>query len=151
MRPACLPTTTLMHFVFSRSPGRCRELLLLCFSSFTIGRFLEVNVVSGEESLIAVREPFSWKKSKTTPTLTSTKTTVVVTAQKRYVSRKDLRIHSALVACERRMWLLCCWESSGGGALWRAPLSVASLGGGVCFHDARQVLSAEWLYSVRTE
>ncbi|GAB5574380.1 RNA helicase Mov10l1 isoform X4 [Prionailurus iriomotensis] len=67
----------------AKSPGRCRELLLLCFSSFTIGRFLEVNVVSGEESLIAVREPFSWKKSKTTPTLTSTKTTVVVTAQKR--------------------------------------------------------------------
>ncbi|XP_046922135.1 RNA helicase Mov10l1 isoform X1 [Lynx rufus] len=73
----------------AKSPGRCRELLLLCFSSFTIGRFLEVNVVSGEESLIAVREPFSWKKSKTTPTLTSTKTTVVVTAQKRN-SRRQL-------------------------------------------------------------
>uniref|UniRef100_A0A8C9JPE1 RNA helicase n=1 Tax=Panthera tigris altaica TaxID=74533 RepID=A0A8C9JPE1_PANTA len=73
----------------AKSPGRCRELLLLCFSSFTIGRFLEVNVVSGEESLIAVREPFSWKKSKTSPTLTSTKTTVVVTTQKRN-SRRQL-------------------------------------------------------------
>uniref|UniRef100_A0A2K6CSI9 Mov10 like RNA helicase 1 n=1 Tax=Macaca nemestrina TaxID=9545 RepID=A0A2K6CSI9_MACNE len=47
-----------------KNPGRCKELLLLCFSDFLIGRYLEVNVISGEESLIAVREPFSWKKLK---------------------------------------------------------------------------------------
>ncbi|XP_073738686.1 RNA helicase Mov10l1 isoform X6 [Callorhinus ursinus] len=69
--------------------GRCKELLLLCFSNFVIGRFLEVNIVSQEESLIAVREPFSWKKSKSSTTLTSTKTTVVVTTQKRN-SRRQL-------------------------------------------------------------
>ena len=57
---------------------------MLCFSSFIIGRYLEVNVVSEEESLIAVREPFSWKKSKSSQVLASTKTTVVVTTQKRY-------------------------------------------------------------------
>uniref|UniRef100_A0A8C7EKS7 RNA helicase n=1 Tax=Neovison vison TaxID=452646 RepID=A0A8C7EKS7_NEOVI len=70
-------------------PGRCRELLLLCFSSFVIGRFLEVTVVSLEESLIAVREPFSWKKSRSATALTPTKTTVVVTTQKRN-SRRQL-------------------------------------------------------------
>ncbi|XP_034841950.1 RNA helicase Mov10l1-like [Mirounga leonina] len=73
----------------AKNSGRCKELLLLCFSNFVIGRFLEVNVVSGEESLIAVREPFSWKKAKSSTTLTSTKTTVVVTTQKRN-SRRQL-------------------------------------------------------------
>ncbi|XP_057598035.1 RNA helicase Mov10l1 isoform X2 [Hippopotamus amphibius kiboko] len=73
----------------AKNSGRCKELLLLCFSNFIIGRFLEVNVVSEEESLIAVREPFSWKKSKSSPVLASTKTTVVVTTQKRN-SRRQL-------------------------------------------------------------
>ncbi|XP_023983184.1 RNA helicase Mov10l1 [Physeter macrocephalus] len=72
----------------AKNSGRCRELLLLCFSSFTVGRFLEVNVISEEESLIAVREPFSWKKSKSSQVLASTKTTVVVTAQKRNLRRQ---------------------------------------------------------------
>nr|XP_011753132.1 RNA helicase Mov10l1 isoform X2 [Macaca nemestrina] len=72
-----------------KNPGRCKELLLLCFSDFLIGRYLEVNVISGEESLIAVREPFSWKKLKSSQALTSAKTTVVVTTQKRN-SRRQL-------------------------------------------------------------
>uniref|UniRef100_A0AAY5L7A0 RNA helicase n=1 Tax=Esox lucius TaxID=8010 RepID=A0AAY5L7A0_ESOLU len=37
---------------YSRTIGRCAELLLLRFSSFTIGRLLEVTVVSKEESLL---------------------------------------------------------------------------------------------------
>ncbi|XP_015449490.1 RNA helicase Mov10l1 [Pteropus alecto] len=74
----------------AKSPGRCRELLLLCFSSFVVGRFLDVSVISGPESLIAVREPFSWKKSKSPQALAPTKTTtVVVTTQKRN-SRRQL-------------------------------------------------------------
>ncbi|KAL1767582.1 RNA helicase Mov10l1 isoform X1 [Sigmodon hispidus] len=73
----------------AKNPGRCKELLLLCFSNFLIGRHLEVNVVSGEEALIAVREPFSWKKPKSPQTLVSAKTTVVVTTQKRN-SRRQL-------------------------------------------------------------
>ncbi|XP_069346579.1 RNA helicase Mov10l1 [Eulemur rufifrons] len=73
----------------AKNSGRCKELLLLCFSDFLIGRYLEVNVVSGEESLIAVREPFSWKKPRSSQALVSTKTTVVVTTQKRN-SRRQL-------------------------------------------------------------
>ncbi|XP_053442523.1 RNA helicase Mov10l1 [Nycticebus coucang] len=73
----------------AKNSGRCKELLLLCFSNFLIGRYLEVNVVSGEESLIAIREPFSWKKPKSSQALASTKTTVVVTTQKRN-SRRQL-------------------------------------------------------------
>nr|AEA08750.1 Moloney leukemia virus 10-like 1 [Mus musculus] len=73
----------------AKNPGRCKELLLLCFSDFLIGRHLEVSVVSSEEALIAVREPFSWKKPKSSQTLVSAKTTVVVTTQKRN-SRRQL-------------------------------------------------------------
>ncbi|XP_007454145.1 PREDICTED: putative helicase Mov10l1 [Lipotes vexillifer] len=72
----------------AKNSGRCKELLLLCFSNFIIGRFLEVNVISEEESLIAVREPFSWKKSKSSQVLASTKTTVVMTTQKRNLRRQ---------------------------------------------------------------
>nr|KAF6398975.1 Mov10 like RISC complex RNA helicase 1 [Molossus molossus] len=73
----------------AKTVGRCRELLLLCFSSFLIGRFLDVSVVSAEESLIAVREPFLWKKSKSPQAPAPVKTTVVVTTQKRN-SRRQL-------------------------------------------------------------
>nr|XP_003932821.1 RNA helicase Mov10l1 isoform X2 [Saimiri boliviensis boliviensis] len=73
----------------AKNPGRCKELLLLCFSNFLIGRYLEVSVISGEESLIAVREPFSWKKPKSSQVLTSVKPTIVVTTQKRN-SRRQL-------------------------------------------------------------
>ncbi|XP_007952952.1 RNA helicase Mov10l1 [Orycteropus afer afer] len=73
----------------ARNYGRCRELLLLCFSDFIVGRFLEVNVVSDKEALIGVREPFSWKKSQSPQVSVSPKTTVVVTTQKRN-SRRQL-------------------------------------------------------------
>ncbi|KAL0625572.1 RNA helicase Mov10l1 [Plecturocebus cupreus] len=73
----------------AKNLGHCKELLLLCFSNFLIGRYLEVSVISEEESLIAVREPFSWKKPKSSQALTSAKTTIVVTTQKRN-SRRQL-------------------------------------------------------------
>ncbi|XP_049627458.1 RNA helicase Mov10l1 [Suncus etruscus] len=73
----------------AKNPGRCKELFLFCFSKFIIGRFLEVNVVSGEEALIAIREPFSWKKSRISKTAPATKTTIVGTTQKRN-SRRQL-------------------------------------------------------------
>ncbi|XP_052017475.1 RNA helicase Mov10l1 [Apodemus sylvaticus] len=81
--------TSIVVICDAKNPGRCKELLLLCFSNFLIGRHLEVNVVSREEALIAVREPFSWKKPKSSQTLVSAKTTVVVTTQKRN-SRRQL-------------------------------------------------------------
>uniref|UniRef100_A0A6Q2YGL2 RNA helicase n=1 Tax=Esox lucius TaxID=8010 RepID=A0A6Q2YGL2_ESOLU len=43
---------------YSRTIGRCAELLLLRFSSFTIGRLLEVTVVSKEESLLQPYAPY---------------------------------------------------------------------------------------------
>lgn len=46
-------------------------------------------MASAEEALIAVREPFLWKKSKSPQAPAPTKTTVVVTTQKRYRDRKD--------------------------------------------------------------
>ncbi|XP_035873058.1 RNA helicase Mov10l1 [Phyllostomus discolor] len=70
--------------------GRCRELLLLCFSGFLIGRFLEVSVVSAEEALVAAREPFLWRKSRSpqAPAPAPMKSTVVVTTQKRNLRRQ---------------------------------------------------------------
>ncbi|XP_006876477.1 PREDICTED: putative helicase Mov10l1 [Chrysochloris asiatica] len=73
----------------AKNSGRCRELLLLCFSDFLVGRYLDVNVATAEEGLVGVREPFSWKKSKSPQVVSSPKTTVVVTTQKRN-SRRQL-------------------------------------------------------------
>ncbi|XP_053517917.1 RNA helicase Mov10l1 [Artibeus jamaicensis] len=72
----------------AKAAGRCRELLLLCFSSFLIGRFLEVSVVGAEEALVAMREPFLWKKSRSPQAPAPTKSTVVVTTQKRNLRRQ---------------------------------------------------------------
>lgn len=87
MVSACL-TDDIWAVLVPRHPGRCRELLLLCFPSFVIGRFLHVDVVSSEESLLAAREPFSWKKSTSPPAPAPAKTTVVVTTQKRYCEQE---------------------------------------------------------------
>lgn len=84
---------------FSRNPGRCKELLLLCFSNFLIGRYLEVTVMSAEELLVAVREPFSWKKPKSCQAVVPTKTTVVVTTQKRCVVGQVCALHVGDKAC----------------------------------------------------
>lgn len=81
---ACWLTMTRVEPLVPRLPGRCKELLLLCFPTFVIGRILHVNVMSTEELLIAAREPFSWKKPQSPPAPAPTKTTVVVTTQRRY-------------------------------------------------------------------
>ncbi|XP_043352047.1 RNA helicase Mov10l1 isoform X2 [Dermochelys coriacea] len=62
--------------------GRCKELLLLCFSDFIIGRYIEVTVINEEESLIAATEPFSLRKHKVIPELQHMKTTMAVTERK---------------------------------------------------------------------
>ncbi|CAM4479218.1 RNA helicase Mov10l1 isoform X1 [Caretta caretta] len=67
--------------------GRCKELLLLCFSDFIIGRYIEVTVINEEESLIAATEPFSLRKHKVIPELQHMKTTVAVTERKRSCRR----------------------------------------------------------------
>ncbi|XP_065256785.1 RNA helicase Mov10l1 [Emys orbicularis] len=69
------------------NPGRCKELLLLCFSDFIIGRYIEVTVINEEESLIAATEPFSVRKHKVIPELQHMKTTVSVTEHKRSCRR----------------------------------------------------------------
>ncbi|XP_010187676.1 PREDICTED: putative helicase Mov10l1 [Mesitornis unicolor] len=46
------------------NPGYSKELLLLGFSDFTIGRYIEATVTSEEELLIAPVEPYSPRKPK---------------------------------------------------------------------------------------
>ncbi|XP_030072662.1 RNA helicase Mov10l1 [Microcaecilia unicolor] len=47
----------------AKSPGCFKDLLLLCFSNFIIGRYVEVVVRSEEEWLISATEPFSKHQS----------------------------------------------------------------------------------------
>uniref|UniRef100_A0A8D0G877 RNA helicase Mov10l1 n=1 Tax=Sphenodon punctatus TaxID=8508 RepID=A0A8D0G877_SPHPU len=44
--------------IWIEHPGHCKELLLLCFSDCVIGRYVEVTVVTEEESQIAATEPY---------------------------------------------------------------------------------------------
>ncbi|XP_077002970.1 RNA helicase Mov10l1-like [Tamandua tetradactyla] len=67
----------------ARHPGYCKELLLLRFSNFTIGRYIEVNVVSPEESLLTVTNPCSWMRSKNSRALLPRKSDVLETRPRR--------------------------------------------------------------------
>uniref|UniRef100_A0A8C9Y8D2 RNA helicase n=1 Tax=Sander lucioperca TaxID=283035 RepID=A0A8C9Y8D2_SANLU len=63
----------------AKSLGSCAELLLLHFSSFTIGRRLEVTVGSKEENLLQPSEPYSPRDAS----LVSTMPTQVITVSRR--------------------------------------------------------------------
>ncbi|XP_067420456.1 RNA helicase Mov10l1 isoform X2 [Emydura macquarii macquarii] len=79
--------TSIVIICTAINPGRCKELLLLCFSDFIIGRYIEVTVINEEESLIAATEPFSLRKHKVISEFQHMKTTVTVTEQKRSCRR----------------------------------------------------------------
>ncbi|NXJ60272.1 M10L1 helicase, partial [Rostratula benghalensis] len=70
------------------NPGYSKELLLLGFSDFTVGRCIEATVTNEEELIIAPVEPFSPRKPKTTPEPQPRKTIVV--APKYRSHRKQL-------------------------------------------------------------
>ncbi|XP_033918819.1 RNA helicase Mov10l1 [Melopsittacus undulatus] len=59
------------------NPGYSRELLLLGFSDFTVGRYIEATVTSEEELLLAPVEPFSPRKPQINPQPQPRMTTVV--------------------------------------------------------------------------
>ncbi|NXG60331.1 M10L1 helicase, partial [Hemiprocne comata] len=65
------------------NPGRSKELLLLGFSDFTVGRCIEATVTNEEELLIAPAEPFSPRKPNIIPEPHPRKTTVVAPTYKR--------------------------------------------------------------------
>ncbi|XP_074024324.1 RNA helicase Mov10l1 [Numenius arquata] len=65
------------------NPGCSRELLLLGFSDFTVGRYIEATVTNEEELIIAPVEPFSPRKPKITPEPQPRKTTVVAPKYRR--------------------------------------------------------------------
>ncbi|KAM6146847.1 RNA helicase Mov10l1 [Phoenicopterus ruber ruber] len=65
------------------NPGYSKELLLLGFSDFTIGRYIEATVTNEEELLIAPVEPFSPRKPKIIPEPQPRKTTVVAPKYRR--------------------------------------------------------------------
>uniref|UniRef100_A0A452J147 RNA helicase n=1 Tax=Gopherus agassizii TaxID=38772 RepID=A0A452J147_9SAUR len=79
--------TSIVIICTAVNPGLCKELLLLCFSDFIIGRYIEVTVINEEETLIAATEPFSLRKHKVIPELQRMKTTVTVTEHKRSCRR----------------------------------------------------------------
>ncbi|NXJ47348.1 M10L1 helicase, partial [Spizaetus tyrannus] len=65
------------------NPGHSRELLLLGFSDFTVGRYIEATVTNEEELLIAPVEPFSPRKPKIIAEPQPRKTTVVAPKYRR--------------------------------------------------------------------
>ncbi|XP_075598809.1 RNA helicase Mov10l1 [Balearica regulorum gibbericeps] len=65
------------------NPGYSKELLLLGFSDFTVGRYIEATVTNEEELLIAPVEPFSPRKPNIIPEPQPRKTTVVAPKYKR--------------------------------------------------------------------
>uniref|UniRef100_A0A8C3BLZ5 RNA helicase n=1 Tax=Cairina moschata TaxID=8855 RepID=A0A8C3BLZ5_CAIMO len=65
------------------NPGHSKELLLLGFSDFTIGRYIETTVTNEAELLIAPVEPFSSRKPKITSVPQQRTTTVVAPTFKR--------------------------------------------------------------------
>ncbi|KAM9292469.1 RNA helicase Mov10l1 [Morus bassanus] len=71
------------------NPGYSKELLLLGFSDFTVGRYIEATVTNEEELLIAPVEPFSPRKPKIIPEPQPRKT-VVVAPKYRRNHRKQL-------------------------------------------------------------
>ncbi|CAN0008382.1 unnamed protein product, partial [Bubo scandiacus] len=65
------------------NPGYSKELLLLGFSDFTVGRYIEATVTNEEELLIAPVEPFSPRKPKITSEPQPRKTIVVAPKYRR--------------------------------------------------------------------
>ncbi|KAM3673252.1 RNA helicase Mov10l1 [Ammospiza maritima maritima] len=63
--------------------GYSKELLLLGFSDFTVGRYIEATVTNEEELLIAPVQPYSPGKPKNIPDSQLRKTTVAAPKQKR--------------------------------------------------------------------
>lgn len=75
----------LTEFLFySRNPGRCKELLLLCFSDCIIGRYLEATIVTEEESLIKATEEYFQRKCQAISEPQFAKATVILPHLKRY-------------------------------------------------------------------
>ncbi|XP_010217781.1 PREDICTED: putative helicase Mov10l1, partial [Tinamus guttatus] len=70
------------------NPGYNKELLLLVFSDFVIGRYIETTVTSEEESKLAPVEPFSPKKLNIVAVPQQKKTTVVATNYRRNCRRQ---------------------------------------------------------------
>ncbi|XP_026524779.1 RNA helicase Mov10l1 [Notechis scutatus] len=73
----------------AKNPGRCKELLLLCFSDCIIGRYLEVTIVAEEELLIEATEKYSQRKCKVSSEFQIAKATEVLPQLKRK-SRRQL-------------------------------------------------------------
>nr|XP_031359536.1 RNA helicase Mov10l1 [Lonchura striata domestica] len=63
--------------------GHSKELLLLGFSDFTVGRYIEATVTNEEELLIAPVQPYSPRKTKIITDSQPRKTTVVAPKHKR--------------------------------------------------------------------
>ncbi|PKU48200.1 hypothetical protein llap_1479 [Limosa lapponica baueri] len=69
--------------IWIENPGFSKELLLLGFSDFTVGRYIEATVTNEEELIIAPVEPFSPRKPKITSEPQPRKTTVVAPKYRR--------------------------------------------------------------------
>ncbi|XP_049929226.1 RNA helicase Mov10l1 [Epinephelus moara] len=72
----------------AKSLGSCAELLLLHFSSFTIGRRLDVTVGSKEEDLLQPSVPYSPRDARLEPTMPAHVITVTAPKETRLTKRR---------------------------------------------------------------
>ncbi|XP_058046260.1 RNA helicase Mov10l1 [Ahaetulla prasina] len=72
----------------AKNPGRCKELLLLCFSDCIIGRYLEATIVTEEESLIEATQKYSQRQYQVSSEAQMEKATVVLPQLKRKTRRQ---------------------------------------------------------------
>ncbi|XP_033018750.1 RNA helicase Mov10l1 [Lacerta agilis] len=73
----------------AKNPGRCKDLLLLCFSDCVIGRYVEATIETEEELLIAATQPFSQRKRQITSDSHNDRATIILPELKR-ISRRQL-------------------------------------------------------------
>ncbi|KAM4748890.1 RNA helicase Mov10l1 [Rhinophrynus dorsalis] len=74
----------------ARNPGRCKELLLLCFTDFVIGRYLEGRIESEEESMLLPSTEFTSRKNKVVQEQLQSNRIVLSAPQQKRTSRRQL-------------------------------------------------------------
>ncbi|XP_015273370.1 PREDICTED: putative helicase Mov10l1, partial [Gekko japonicus] len=136
--------TRIVILCTAKNPGRCRELLLLCFSDCIIGRYIEATIVTEEELQIEATEPFCPRKPQITPECQYTKAVVAFPEGKRK-SRRQLPSFIPQYPVPDR--LRKCVENR-----WDVLLFKPHLGEGLCLANYEEFFSTLlWLEEIHEE
>nr|XP_056702463.1 RNA helicase Mov10l1 [Euleptes europaea] len=136
--------TCIVILCTAKNLGRCKELLLLCFSDCIIGRYIEATIVTAEELQIAATEPFCPRKPQITPEFQYTKAIVSLPDVKRK-SRRQLPSFIPHYPVPDR--LRKCVENR-----WDVLIFEPHLGEGLCLANYKAFFSTLlWLEEIHEE